>query len=364
MSTLARLRLRRALGIAGVSLVSLGSGACPGPCPGLYHVCYSRNDLEAFRAEYIQAGCESGTAGGAGAPETSGRPSCYDTYFKAIRDWDPGASCPNAAQMVVLDDARASGNLRTVDKGKDTCCRTIDRGCPGGRPFIVEGQVCLPKLVGELSTEDGTTLSAALARVWAEDGRAEYASIASFARLTLQLMAFGAPARLVQASQQASLDEHRHAQFCFAEATRHAGRRVEPGPLDIGQASASISFEEFMLLNLIEGCVGETLAGLRLAEQARLAANPELARALAEISEDETRHAELAFEILRFGLEANRPATLAALRRVLQMRFENEIEPGFARRRVEELRSLQIESDKTCVCNARTEIWKSNVAAT
>jgi len=79
-----------------------------------------------------------------------------------------------------------------------------------------------------------------------------------------------------------------------------------------------------MLLNLIEGCVGETLAGLRLAEQARLASSPELARALTEIGEDETRHAELAFEILRFGLELNRPATLAAVRRVLEMRFEDE----------------------------------------
>jgi len=62
-----------------------------------------------------------------------------------------------------------------------------------------------------------------------------------------------------------------------------------------------------------------------MAEQARLASSPELARALTEIGEDETRHAELAFEILRFGLEVNRPTTLAAVRRVLEMRFDGEI---------------------------------------
>jgi len=63
-----------------------------------------------------------------------------------------------------------------------------------------------------------------------------------------QLMAFRAPPRLIEASQRASLDEHRHARFCFAEAARHAGRRVEPGPLEMGHASAAVSFEEFMLL--------------------------------------------------------------------------------------------------------------------
>jgi len=325
------LRLRRALGIVGVSFASLGSGPCGGPCTAS-EVCYLRKDLEAFRAQYLAAGCNngiaSGVAGGAGAPATSAQPSCFDADFKAIQDWDPSAGCPDQTQMRALDYEYSQANddeLPTAPKKTNlTCCKTVHENCGEGRPFIVDGQARLPALKGNLSTAGGTPLAAALAGVWADDGRAEYASIASFARLTLQLMAFGAPHRLIEASQQASLDEHRHSRFCFAEAARHAGRGVEPGPLDIGQASALTSFEEFMRLNLIEGCVGETLAGLRMAEQARLASNPELARALTEISEDETRHAELAFEILRFGLEVNRRATLAAVRSVLEMRFEDE----------------------------------------
>lgn len=325
------LRLRRALGIVGVGLVSLGSGPCMGPCPEPYDRCYPRKDLEEFRAKYLAAGCDtglaSGVAGGAGAPGTSERPFCGDWDYKTISDWDPSAGCPTQQQLwsLAYEYSQDGGYLPTAPKSELTCCETIDPGCPGGRPFVVDGQARLPALLSELSTEGCTAVSAALARVWADDGRAEYASIASFARLTLQLMAFGAPSRLIEASQLASLDEHRHARFCFAEAARHAGSGVEPGPLDIGQASDSVSFEDFMLLNLIEGCVGETLAGLRMAEQARLASTPELARALTEIGEDETRHAELAFEILRFGLEVNRPATLAAVRRVLEMRFEDEI---------------------------------------
>jgi len=311
-----------------------------GPCPESYELCYVREDLEAQRAQYFidfEASCVSGGTGeagasplpggsvhAAGAPGTSAQ--CDAWNHELIRTWNPSAGCPTGEQIDALSWATSDyPPAVTKNETKPTCCRTVDPGCPGGRPFIVQGQARLPELVGELPTEGSSSRSVALARIWAQDGLAEYASVASFARLTLQLMAFGAPPQLIEASQQASLDELRHAQFCFAEAARHAGRHVEPGALDIGQACAWLSFEDFMVLNLIEGCVGETLAGLRMAEQARLAASLALARALTEISEDETRHAELAFEILRFGLEVNRPATLTALRRVLEMRFEDEI---------------------------------------
>jgi len=243
------LRLRRALGIVGVSFASLGSGPCMGPCPESYEQCYPIKDLAEVRAQYLEAGCytglSSGVAGGAGAPGATEQPFCGDPGYKAMRDWDPSSGCPPKQLLWSLDYEYGmvhDADLPTAPKSKLTCCETIEPGCPGGRPFVVHGQARLPALLDGRSTEGRTPLSAALARVWADDGRAEYASIASFARLTLQLMAFGAPPRLIEASQQASLDEHRHAGVCFAEAARHAGRRVEPGPLDIGQACAEVSF--------------------------------------------------------------------------------------------------------------------------
>lgn len=336
------LRLRRALGLVGVSLASIGSGPC-GACPDSYTHCHTLEELEAWHDKYLvefEESCvnggagasgEAGVSGEAGAPGASSRlVSCYPWYHDSISAWDPSAGCPTNEQVEALDEEHrwATGSdLPTADENetKPICCHTVHPYCPGGRPFVVEGRARLPELAGELPTHTSSSLSAALAQTWAEDGLAEHASVAAFARLTLQLMAFGAPSQLIEASQRASLDELRHAEFCFAEATRHADRRIEPGPLDIGQACASLGFEDFMVLNLIEGCVGETLAALRMAEQARLAESPALTRALSEISEDETRHAELAFEILRFGLAVNRPATLAALRRVLEMRFDDDI---------------------------------------
>jgi hypothetical protein len=50
---------------------------------------------------------------------------------------------------------------------------------------------------------------AELAAQWAADGAAEHASIASFARATLQLMALGAPAGLLADTQRAAADEVR-----------------------------------------------------------------------------------------------------------------------------------------------------------
>jgi hypothetical protein len=43
----------------------------------------------------------------------------------------------------------------------------------------------------------------------------EHASVAAFARFTLDLLALGAPADLVQSAQQALGDEIAHAELCF-----------------------------------------------------------------------------------------------------------------------------------------------------
>ena len=59
------------------------------------------------------------------------------------------------------------------------------------------------------------TLNKQAGKRWLELAEAEHASIASFARNTLQLMAIGAPSYLLTASQEASIDEVKHTQMCF-----------------------------------------------------------------------------------------------------------------------------------------------------
>lgn len=49
--------------------------------------------------------------------------------------------------------------------------------------------------------------------------------------------------------------------------------------------------------NAVEGCVRETFGALVAQHQARAAADPAIARAMAAVAADETRHAALAWEI-------------------------------------------------------------------
>lgn len=72
-----------------------------------------------------------------------------------------------------------------------------------GRPFRVAGHA---------------RVADAVVKAWTTAARAEHASVASFARFTLQLLHLGAPADLVADAQQAGLDEVRHARLCFGVA--------------------------------------------------------------------------------------------------------------------------------------------------
>lgn len=54
---------------------------------------------------------------------------------------------------------------------------------------------------------------------WAADAALEHSSIAAFAKLSLDLMAHGAPLDLVRAAHQAALEEIRHTEAACAMAT-------------------------------------------------------------------------------------------------------------------------------------------------
>jgi hypothetical protein len=141
---------------------------------------------------------------------------------------------------------------------------------------------------------------------------AEHASIASFARLTLQLLALGGPPDLVVASQRASIDEVRHAQIFFELAAR-CGEPVSPGPLPMDGALASVSFEDLALGTFTEGCVAETIATLMMTDQARSERDPAVRKLLLSVARDELRHAELAWRILAWCVAEGGPAVRAKI---------------------------------------------------
>ena len=135
----------------------------------------------------------------------------------------------------------------------------------------------------------------------------EQASIASFARFSLQLLALGAPSELVERCNQALADETEHAKLCFQLASSYAGQPLGPGPLDIDGSLRCVSLAEIVDLVLAEGCFGETSAALEALEAADTATDPVVRDVYAKIARDEQRHAELAFRFLRWALTRDAP---------------------------------------------------------
>ncbi len=189
-----------------------------------------------------------------------------------------------------------------------------------GRPFLVDGAARRAGLSARADWSghealDLTGIAAfereAIAAGWASAGLLEHASIAAFARFTLQLLALGAPPDLVLDAQAAIGDETEHARLCFTIARAYAGRPLGPGPLALEGALEASSARDILVLAILEGCIGETVAAIEAAEMAHRAAFPALRRALARISADETRHAELAWRFVQWAITED--ASLASL---------------------------------------------------
>jgi hypothetical protein len=138
---------------------------------------------------------------------------------------------------------------------------------------------------------------------WTKVGLAEHASVAAFARFTLHLMSIGAPARLIERSNSAMADETLHAKLAFALASAYAGCDVGPGPLAIDGAFSRSSFDDILVAAIREGCIGETVAAIEATAAAEHAADPDVRRVLERIAADEARHAELAWQFVRWAVE-------------------------------------------------------------
>lgn len=241
-------------------------------------------------------------------------------------------SCPNA---VKLNDV-LSPFSSTVDK---TCCYAVPvrwhemRAIPG-RPARVEGEARFAS-VGAAPTPAGAddrrlawgapgvapsvaelprALRDRLAAVWIDAARAEHASIASFANLSLRLLALGAPPDLVAGAHAAALDEIRHAQVAFELASAYAGEALQPVRFDdAARMSAAGSLADLAIETLLDGCINETIAAVEAETAGEHAADPAIASALREIADDEARHAELAWRIVAWCVRTGEPGLVAAL---------------------------------------------------
>ncbi len=257
--------------------------------------------------------------GGAGGGGGGGVPTACPSRADAI---------PFMYSVYDIEEVLTDGTL-----SNGTCCYNTRQVniCPGGRAFIVDdtlvvapvvydvspgrgftGETTLPD-VASLSMEDRANLGAA----WARDGQLEHASIASFGRFALALLALGAPADLIEDAHRAAVDEVRHARLCFGLASAYAGETIGPGtfPFD-GRVEVTDNLAQLAACTAEEGCIGETIAACVAAEQLALATDPAVRRALEIIVADESRHAELAFRTVAWAIRVGGTSVRAAVARV------------------------------------------------
>jgi hypothetical protein len=245
--------------------------------------------------------------------------------------------CPTQYQATMfIVPSQSCSYVVSVDCGPvpqgASCCYLVTEeggGCVG-RPFLVAGT---PRAAEVVRVDRGWSLGVlapdtagldpevrrALASAWTADALLEHASIAAFARFSLDLLAVGAPADLVAAAHQAALDEVRHARICFALAQGYAGAPVGPSAFPFeGSIAVSADLAALAAATAREGCIGETLAAVIAAEQLARATDPAVRRALSAIAEDEARHAELAWRTVAWAIDRGGEAVRAAVAAVFE----------------------------------------------
>jgi hypothetical protein len=303
--------LGRAAGLSSLALATMASGPCIG-CPE-QDECGTIEELKTARDEGVASASAAGSGPGAGSRTA--------TNVATANQWD-GTSCPSPAQYGAITELkfpnqRTRESVEAIDSQDGKCCYHVADYCPGGRPFLVDGTARVAELEpnqhdSRVASDSGTP--------WLADALLEHASIAAFARLSLQLLALGAPTELVRDAQLASLDELRHADFFFELASRLRGSPLRPAALDVRGALDDLSLPGLIESNLLEGCIGETLAAEQLRRRAEQVDDARTRSALLAIADDETRHAELAFRILAWCRDVASECTRRVLQRVLAER--------------------------------------------
>ncbi len=283
----------------------------------------------------------NGSGGSAGGPTCpSGNASvrqCYtlEQIANAINfppgvPIDPDAGPPDGGYVMftecpapsVAQDGCCNPGVAGPEIEGDTCCYYFCDGPCCGRAFTIEGHARVANVIerddwcGSWSSETNVlddVSRKALVEAWCADAQMEHASVASFARFTLELLGLGAPADIVAASQSASLDEIEHARLCFALASRFSGQSLGPGPMDMQGALRGTSLAEIAGWAVVEGCIGETIAALTARAQLDGAQDEDTRRALLRIAEDEEAHAALAWRFVAWALSMGGAPVRAAI---------------------------------------------------
>jgi hypothetical protein len=199
----------------------------------------------------------------------------------------------------------------------EACCYPAeitdgDDECVIGRPYWDGGVQRQAPLLSSATVAGAS--DAERARAWALAGSGEHASVAAFARLSLQLMALGAPSSLLRDVHQAALDEVKHAEQCWEFARLFGGAEVTAGAFPFQSSpNTSLGLAELAAAAVREGCLAETLGAHVLSVAAEQAPEPAVRAALLSMAEEEGRHAVLSFRIVAWALRSGDADVLASV---------------------------------------------------
>lgn len=207
------------------------------------------------------------------------------------------------------DDCEAGATCFPLDDSGWNCHYS---GCAIGRPLLVAAgaRTAAPRRRHDWVAAgfdglgfDELCADSQLAAHWAEIAALEHASVASFARFGMQLLALGAPPRLLRACKQAALDEIEHARLAYGLASAYGCAGLGPDRLSLSGVAITSSWREVVEALIVEACVGETLGVAEATTAAEHARSPIVREVLQRIATDELRHAQLAWQCLAWLLE-------------------------------------------------------------
>lgn len=186
-----------------------------------------------------------------------------------------------------------------------------------GRQLRRRGRVLLPPVVAQASWAGaldptpvalGPDAPAGLADEWRENGRTEHASVAAFAHLALDLVALGAPPRLIAMANQDGLDEIRHTEACFALARRLDGRAAGPASFPDARRvprlprSRPLALAKLAVDSLVDGALNEGVSARSLARLAERCDAEPIRVVLKQLAADEGRHAAHGWDVVEWCL--------------------------------------------------------------
>jgi len=231
----------------------------------------------------------------------------HDLFIPGRCGWEVEQVKSNGTRETIVTDVKPQMQV---------CCYLAklveeEPGCVVGRPYFDGGRELRAPL---LSDDAPLPFASARAAAWAIAGSGEHASVAAFARLSLQLLRLGAPSDLLRGVHQAAMDEVSHAEICWAIAQRFGAPRVSAGAFPFSDNIAmDADLPALAAAAVREGCLAETLGAHVVSVAAELAPEAEVQSALHSIAREEAAHAVLSFRIVAWALRVGGAAVKSAM---------------------------------------------------